>query len=594
MAARRPRAAEGDAGDRLPQRQLARPRAPFVAAFHQGLGEAGYVEGQNLAIEYRWAEGRYDRLPALAADLVGRKVDVIAAIGGTPAALAAKSATSTIPIVFVTDDPVEGGLVASLARPGGNLTGVSLLGVELMAKRLELLAELVPQARVIVLMVNPNTPVTERLTREAREAARAKGVQLHVLTASTESEIDTASASLAQLQAGALVVGNDVFFISRREQLVTLASRHAVPAIYQHRQFAASGGLISYGPSLEGALRQIGIYTGTILKGCQARRSAGPAADQVRAGHQPEDRQGARPHRAAIAARPRRRGDRMNRRELMFLLGGAAVTWPLAARAQQKAMPVIGFLHSLSANRSTAVLTAFREGLREAGYVEGQNVGIEYRWAEGNYDRLPALAADLVSRNANVIMTGGGTPSAVAAKQATSTIPIVFTSVSDPVGLGLIASWARPGGNVTGISAIALELLPKRLELLSELVSKARMIALLVNPSFPNWEQQIKDAQEAANTKGVQLHVVKASTDGEIEAAFTALAGLHADALVVGGDPFFYDQRQKLAALASRHGVPTIYELGIYRCWRSDQLRNQPNRRLSPSCGLCRQDSRGR
>ena len=161
-------------------------------------------------------------------------------------------------------------------------------------------------------------------------------------------------------------------------------------------------------------------------------------------------------------------------------------------------------------------------------------------------------------------MTGGGTPSAVAAKQASPTIPIVFTSVSDPVGLGLIASWARPGGNVTGISAIALELLPKRLELLSELVPQARVIALLVNPSFPNWEQQIKDAQEAANTKGVQLHVVKASTESEIDAAFTDLAGLHADALVVGGDPFFYDQRQKLVALASRHGVPTIYELEGY------------------------------
>jgi len=249
---------------------------------------------------------------------------------------------------------------------------------------------------------------------------------------------------------------------------------------------------------------------------------------------------------------------------LLLLLGGAMMVWPFAIRAQQKAMPVIGFLHSLSANRSTAVLTAFREGLREAGYVEGQNVGIEYRWAEGNYDRLPALAADLVGRNADVIMTGGGTPSAVAAKQASPTIPIVFTSVGDPVGLGLIASWARPGGNVTGISAIALELLPKRLELLSELVSQARMIALLVNPTFPNWEQQVKDAQEAANIKGVQLHVVKASSASELDAAFVALAGLHADALVVAPDPFFFDQRQQLAALAARHTVPTIYELEGY------------------------------
>jgi putative ABC transport system substrate-binding protein len=251
------------------------------------------------------------------------------------------------------------------------------------------------------------------------------------------------------------------------------------------------------------------------------------------------------------------------RREFLVALGGAIVC-PVAARAQQKAMPMIGFLHGLSADRSTAVLTAFREGLREGGYVEGQNVVIEYRWADGTYDQLPALAADLVARKADVIMTGGGTPSAVAAKQATSTIPIVFTSVSDPVGLGLIANWARPGGNVTGISAISRELLPKRLELLSELVSKARIIALLVNPNFPNWEQQIKDAQQAANTKGAQLHTVKASTESELDAAFTAVSGLHADALVVATDPFFYDQRQKLAALASRHGIPAIYELDGY------------------------------
>jgi putative tryptophan/tyrosine transport system substrate-binding protein len=251
----------------------------------------------------------------------------------------------------------------------------------------------------------------------------------------------------------------------------------------------------------------------------------------------------------------------MRRRDLIIFFAGAFAGFPSVAHAQRKAMPTVGFLHSLSAVSSAQVLDAFREGLSQAGYREGQNVAIEYRWAEGKYDLLPGLAADLVSRGVDVIMTGGGTPSAVAAKQATSTIPIVFTSVSDPVGLGLIASWARPGGNVTGISAIALELLPKRLELLSDLIPRARVIGLLVNPSFPNWEQQIKDTQEAANTKGLQLHIVKASTESDLDAAFTALAGLHADALVVGPDPFFYDQRQQLAVLASRHAVPTIYEL---------------------------------
>jgi putative ABC transport system substrate-binding protein len=243
--------------------------ATVVAAFHQGLAETGYVQGQNVAIEYRWAEGRYDRLPVLAAELVGLKVDMIVATGGTPSALAAKNATSKIPIVFVSSDPVKYGLVASLSRPGGNLTGFSLLGDELLPKRLELLSELVPQARVIALLVNPNNTDTERSVGDVQEAARVKGVQLHILTAGTASEIDAAFASLVQLHAGSLVVGADPFFDGRREQLVALASRHTVPAIYWLREFAASGGLISYGPSLAAAYRQAGTYAGIILSGAK-------------------------------------------------------------------------------------------------------------------------------------------------------------------------------------------------------------------------------------------------------------------------------------------------------------------------------------
>ena len=246
------------------------PKSPFLTAFHQGLSEAGYVEGQNVAIEYRWSEGRYDRLPALAADLVGRKVDLIAAGGGIPSALAAKTATSTIPIVFaVGTDPVGDGLVASLARPGGNLTGISFLLVELMPKRLELLSELVPRAGVIALLVNPNNANAEPIIRDVQAAARTKGVQLPVLKAGSESEIDAAFTSLIQLQAGALVVGNDPFFNSRREQLVALTAGHAVPAIYGWREFAAAGGLISYGSSLAAAYRQVGTYAGKILKGAK-------------------------------------------------------------------------------------------------------------------------------------------------------------------------------------------------------------------------------------------------------------------------------------------------------------------------------------
>ena len=245
------------------------PYASLVAAFHQGLSETGYVEGQTVTIEYRWAEGHYDRLPGLAADLVGRKVDVIAALGGTPSALAAKNATSTIPIVFSSGDPVEQGLVASLARPGGNLTGFSIIATELMPKQLELLSDLLPKAGMIALLVNPNNLGTERQTREVQEAARVSGVQLLILKASTESEIDPAFAALVQLRAVALLVGADPFFYSRREQLVALAARHAFPAIYGWRDWAAAGGLISYGMSFAANYREVAIYVGKILKGAK-------------------------------------------------------------------------------------------------------------------------------------------------------------------------------------------------------------------------------------------------------------------------------------------------------------------------------------
>ena len=243
--------------------------APTPAVFLQALRETGYVEGHNVAIEYRWAEGRYERLPALARDLVDRQVDVIAAFG-PPAAHAAHSATSTIPIVFaVGTDPVADGLVASLARPGGNLTGMSNLAVELVPKRLELLTELVPQAKVVALLVNPTNPYTEPMIQDVQEAARAKRVQLPILKATTASEIDTAFATLANLHADALVAGDDTFFTSRREQIVALAARYAVPAIYQFREFTEAGGLLSYGPSLPEANRRAASYVARILQGAK-------------------------------------------------------------------------------------------------------------------------------------------------------------------------------------------------------------------------------------------------------------------------------------------------------------------------------------
>src|SRR6516164_11644103 len=241
--------------------------AGALAAFRDGLGETGYVEGRNVAIEYRWAEGRFDRLPELAADLVGRKVDVIVTVGEVQAA---KNATSTTPIVTTfAVDPVATGLVVSFARPGTNVTGVGMMFAELTPKRLEQLTDLVPQARVIALLVNPNSLATEDVIREAQAAAQTRGVELPILKATSESEIDAAFAALDQLHVDALLVGNDSFFFSRREQLVLLAARRALPASYFLREFSVAGGLISYGPNVMVVYRQVGIYAGEILNGAK-------------------------------------------------------------------------------------------------------------------------------------------------------------------------------------------------------------------------------------------------------------------------------------------------------------------------------------
>jgi putative ABC transport system substrate-binding protein len=244
----------------------------------------------------------------------------------------------------------------------------------------------------------------------------------------------------------------------------------------------------------------------------------------------------------------------------MSLLGGAAVTWPLAARAQQSAMPVIGFLNAGSPGPFRQQIAAFHEGLKESGYVEGQNVAVEYRWAEGQYDRLPALTADLVRRQVSVIVAGGGAPAVLAAKAATTAIPIVFSVGTDPVGLDLVASLNRPSGNITGVYHFATGLEAKRLGLLHEMVPKATTIAVLVNPNYSDAENQLRDVQEAAVPLGVQLVVVRANAESDFDAAFSTVVQQRSGGLLVCASPFFNTRREQLVVLAARHALPTIYE----------------------------------
>ena len=274
-AAAWPLAARAQQPVKLPTIGFLSARSPHEAAsvlqaFRQGLGQAGYFEGKNVTIEYRWAEGRYDRLPELAAELVHRQVAVIAATGGEPSPLAAKAATATIPIVCTLGgDPVEAGLVASFNRPGGNLTGTTIMAVEMAPKRLELAHELVPNATAIAMLVNPNFPIALAEARGVQAAARPQGMQIYVPNAHTESEIDTAFTTIVQQRAAALIVGTDPLLLGQRDQLVRLAARHTVPTIYFLREFVEAGGLMSYGPNIQNGYRQAGVYTGLILKGAK-------------------------------------------------------------------------------------------------------------------------------------------------------------------------------------------------------------------------------------------------------------------------------------------------------------------------------------
>ena len=363
--------------------------AERLRAYHQGLKEAGFDEGKNVAIEYRWADSQVDRLPALAADLVRRRVAVIAAVGGQASAEAAKAATATIPVVFVVgEDPVGSGLVASLASPGGNLTEINFFAAELAAKRLGLLRALVPTAARVAVFVSIDSSA-DAVERDARAAGSALGLHIQVHNISTGRDIDAAFAAFERERPDALLVAATAVFTQRRMQLATLAVCHAIPMAGGNREMVEAGGLMSYGASSVDAWRQAGGNR-PYPQGCEAGGPAGRAGNQVRADHQRSRRPDAWADRTACAACERRRGDRVRRRQFITLLGGAAA-WPLAARAQQPVrMRRIGILMPGAADdaESQVGLAAFHQGLALLGWTVGRNVRIDTRWATANAAEL--------------------------------------------------------------------------------------------------------------------------------------------------------------------------------------------------------------
>ena len=409
------------------------------------------------------------------------------------------------------------------------------------------------------MLVNPaNAAQTETTLRDLQAAARAMGLQIQVLNASTRQEIDAAFATFVRERPDALFVGSDTFFTSRRVQIVDAGGAPRDPRDISEPRIDRSRRPDELRKQHYGCVSPIRRLCRSHPQGCEAGGPAGHAVEQVRAGHQHPDRHDARPHRAADAARHRRRSNRVNKREFITLLGGTA-TWPFAARAQQPAKQVVGYLSARSASTDVPMLAALNQGLAEIGFIEGQNVVIERRWGEGQFNRLPAHATDLVQQQVAVIVAAGGETVARIAKQATSTIPIVFIGSGDPVQSGLVASINRPGGNITGVNMLLFTLTTKQLGLLRELVPTCKTVALMVNPNQPELELQTSEAQEAARATGQQLVVLKVSTEADIDSGFATLVERRADALLVVASPFLMVSAPKIIAYSARHSVPTLY-----------------------------------
>ena len=528
-------------------------------AFFQGLRERGWVEGRNILIEYRPVGDKLERVPDIVAELVGLKVDVIVA-SANQVIIALKRATQTIPIVMsVVGDPVGAGFIASLARPGGNITGLSNVAEGLSAKRLEILKEIDPRISRVAVLRNSSIPTHGVLLKETEIAARALRLTLVPVDFRDANDFEEAFKAMARERSNALVVFPDPVTAARGTLIVSLAARHGLAAMYPPGRVHRGGRTRCIRSEQCRPLAPFGQLRGSHFERGSAGRSAGRAADEVRADRQHENRQSARHHDPAGYPRARGQGDRMTTRRELLLLGAAGFA-SRVARAQQKpaGKPMrVGILASPARVQFKVQERAFVDAMREAGWVEGRNVVYDFVFANEDRTRLPVLAAELVGRGPDLVFVNS-TESALAALAATRTIPIVFGAAADPVENGVVKSLAWPGGNATGIANIGWELGAKRLQLLKQAAPKVSRVGVLVDPRWEWSARERKLIEEAGGTLGVTVIAATAKEAREVNVAVASLVKGRAEALVPTATGLFLNTRGAILKLAAGSRIPVV------------------------------------
>ena len=532
-----------------------------LAAFLDGLQQLGWTDGRNVRIDTRWPAGGADRSRTFAAELVGLAPDVILATSSASVA-ALQQASRSAPIVFANViDPVGAGFVASLAQPGGNATGFTAFEYGISGKWLELLKEIAPRVTRVAVLRDPALAAGIGQFAAIQSNTSSYAVELSAIDPRDVGEMERALVAFARKPNGGLVVTGSGSALIHRDQIIALATRLRLPNVYPFRFYPLNGGLASYGPNEIDQYRRAAGYVDRILKGEKPADLPVQAPVKYELVINLKTAKTLGLDSAAVAARPRRRGDRMKRREFITLLGGAAAAWPIAALAQATRLPTIGYLGSATLATESQRMAAFVQRLRELGWIEGRTVVIDYRWAEGRTERYAGIAAEFVRLKVDVIVTVGGAVGA--AKQATATIPIVFAGAGDPVGSGMVTSLAQPGGNVTGLSVQSIDLAGKQLEILREIFPDVRRLAIIGNVEYAATVLEMGEAQAAAHTLGLEVVRSEIRRAEDLAPAFEALKGA-AQALYVCPDATINANHARINTLALGARLPTMHGVREY------------------------------